>query len=124
MSYYKFTYQTESNKFYYLLEKKNYNQEDGVLLNPYKINQLDNVVIIKKEEVEKELCYQIKNTPFGVYVEIFNLKDDEKYIVNKKMNLSEALHLIEKIDQFSFDSAVKYIKHKFGILNQYFIYSN
>lgn len=31
----KFKYQTESNKFYYILAGEDFNKEDGVKLNPF-----------------------------------------------------------------------------------------
>lgn len=66
----KYKFQTESNKFYSILSDSDFNEEDGVKLNPYinSENLMDKeVVVIQEIDLTDLPCFNIRNTDIGVF---------------------------------------------------------
>lgn len=119
----KIQYQTESNKFYTLFKKDGFNKEEGVDLNPYKKNNRDRmIVVIQEQEVESLICFNIRHIEFGLFLEVYTLNRDEKFIMAEPLELDEILILIRKLKQFSFDAAIRYLKYKYGSREEYLFY--
>lgn len=63
----KFKFQTESNKFYYILADEDFKEEDGIKLNPFlsSENLMDQEVIVTQEADLP--CFNIRNTDAGFF---------------------------------------------------------
>ncbi|WP_335968604.1 hypothetical protein [Acinetobacter bereziniae] len=123
----KFKYQTESNKFYYILAGEDFNKEDGVKLNPFlnSENLMDKeVIIVQQEDLADSPCFNIKNTDTGIFLEIYSLNKAEIYIVNKNFDMPDLIELIFKLSQFSYVAALKYIKFKYGFRENYLFFES
>jgi hypothetical protein len=123
----KYKFQTESNKFYSILSDSDFNKEDGVKLNPYinSENLMDKeVVVIQEMDLTDSPCFNIRNTDIGVFLEIYSLNQTDEYIVDNNFNIKDVLELVKKLSQFSYVSALKYIKFKYGFKDQYIFYEN
>ncbi|AJB48764.1 hypothetical protein [Acinetobacter nosocomialis] len=123
----KYKFQTESNKFYSILSDSDFNKEDGVKLNPYinSENLMDKeVVVIQEMDLTDSPCFNIRNTDIGVFLEIYSLNQTDVYIVDNNFNIKDVLELVKKLSQFSYVSALKYIKFKYGFKDQYIFYEN
>lgn len=121
----KYDYQTESNKFYTILEEIEFDKEKGVLLNPFSDskNLFDKeVVVIKDNNLKDIINFNIRNTEFGLFLEIYSSNSEDIFIVDKSFNLSEVLCLIEKLYSFSYETAIKYLQYKFGFKDIYLFY--
>lgn len=118
----KYKFQTESNKFYSILSDSDFNKEDGVKLNPYinSENLMDKeVVVIQEMDLTDLPCFNIRNTDIGIFLEIYSLNQTDVYIVDNNFNIKDVLELVNKLSQFSYISALKYIKFKYGFKDQY-----
>lgn len=118
----KYKFQTESNKFYSILSDSDFNKENGVKLNPYinSENLMDKeVVVIQEMDLTDLLCFNIRNTDIGVFLEIYSLNQTDVYIVDNNFNIKDVLELVNKLSQFSYVSALKYIKFKYGFKDRY-----
>lgn len=118
----KYKFQTESNKFYSILSDSDFNKEDGVKLNPYinSGNLMDKeVVVIQEMDLTDLPCFNIRNTDIGIFLEIYSLNQTDVYIVDNNFNIKDVLELVNKLSQFSYVSALKYIKFKYGFKDQY-----
>lgn len=118
----KYKFQTESNKFYSILSDSDFNKEDGVKLNPYinSENLMDKeVVVIQEIDLTDLPCFNIRNTDIGIFLEIYSLNQTDVYIVDNNFNIKDVLELVNKLSQFSYISALKYIKFKYGFKDQY-----
>lgn len=118
----KYKFQTESNKFYSILSDSDFNKEDGVKLNPYinSENLMDKeIVVIQEMDLTDLPCFNIRNTDIGVFLEIYSLNQTDVYIVDNNFNIKDVLELVNKLSQFSYVSALKYIKFKYGFKDQY-----
>lgn len=123
----KYKFQTESNKFYSILSDSDFNKEDGVKLNPYinSENLMDKeVVVIQEMDLTDSPCFNIRNTDIGFFLEIYSLNQTDVYIVDNNFNIKDVLELVKKLSQFSYVSALKYIKFKYGFKDQYIFYEN
>ena len=123
----KFKYQTESNKFYYILAGEDFNKEDGVKINPFlnSENFMDKeVVVVQQEDLVDSPCFNIKNTDAGIFLEIYSLNKAEIYIVNKNFDMPDLIELIFKLSQFSYVAALKYIKFKYGFRENYLFFES
>lgn len=123
----KFKYQTETNKFYYILAGEDFNKEDGVKLNPFlnSENLMDKeVIIVQQEDLADSPCFNIKNTDTGIFLEIYSLNKAEIYIVNKNFDMPDLIELIFKLSQFSYVAALKYIKFKYGFRENYLFFES
>ena len=121
----KYDYQTESNKFYTILEEIEFDKEKGISLNPFldSKNLFDKeVVIIKNNDLKKNINFNIRNTEFGLFLEVYSSSHEDVFIVDKSFELSEILSLIEKLYSFSYETAIKYLKYKFGFKDIYLFY--
>lgn len=121
----KIQYQTESNKFYTLFENEKFDKESGVILNPYKDtqNNLDKeIVVIKETEVEPLICFNIRQIQLGLFLEIYTLNSDQVVIIADPLELETILELIKKLNQFNFNSAIKYLKLKYKLRSNYLFY--
>lgn len=66
----KFKFQTESNKFYFILANEDFNKEDGIKLNPFlsSENLMDQEVVVAQETDLTDLpCFNINNTEVGFF---------------------------------------------------------
>ncbi|WP_407505317.1 hypothetical protein [Acinetobacter baumannii] len=118
----KYKFQTESNKFYSILSDSDFNKEDGVKLNPYinSENLMDKeIVVIQEMDLTDLPCFNIRNTDIGVFLEIYSLNQTDVYIVDNNFNIKDVLELVNKLSQFSYVSALKYIKFKYGFKDHY-----
>lgn len=123
----KFKYQTETNKFYYILAGEDFSKEDGVKLNPFlnSENLMDKeVIIFQQEDLADSPCFNIKNTDTGIFLEIYSLNKAEIYIVNKNFDMPDLIELIFKLSQFSYVAALKYIKFKYGFRENYLFFES
>lgn len=121
----KYDYQTESNKFYTILEEIEFDKEKGISLNPFldSKNIFDKeVVIIKDNDLKNIINFNIRNTEFGLFLEVYSSSHEDVFIVDKSFELSEILSLIEKLYNFSYETAIKYLKYKFGFKDIYLFY--
>ena len=121
----KYDYQTESNKFYTILEEIEFDKEKGISLNPFldSENLFDKeVVIIKDNDLKNIINFNIRNTEFGLFLEVYSSSHEDVFIVDKSFELSEILSLIEKLYSFSYETAIKYLKYKFGFKDIYLFY--
>lgn len=121
----KYDYQTESNKFYTILEEIEFDKEKGISLNPFldSKNLFDKeVVIIKDNDLKNIINFNIRNTEFGLFLEVYSSSHEDVFIVDKSFELSEILSLIEKLYSFSYETAIKYLKYKFGFKDIYLFY--
>ncbi|WP_407507974.1 hypothetical protein [Acinetobacter baumannii] len=118
----KYKFQTESNKFYSILSDSDFNKEDGVKLNPYinSENLMDKeIVVIQEMDLTDLPCFNIRNTDIGVFLEIYSLNQTDVYIVDNNFNIKDVLELVNKLSQFGYVSALKYIKFKYGFKDHY-----
>ncbi|MDC4688790.1 hypothetical protein OHV80_15415 [Acinetobacter baumannii] len=118
----KYKFQTESNKFYSILSDSDFNKEDGVKLNPYinSENLIDKeVVVIQEIDLTDLPCFNIRNTDIGIFLEIYILNQTDVYIVDNNFNIKDVLELVNKLSQFGYVSALKYIKFKYGFKDHY-----
>lgn len=118
----KYKFQTESNKFYSILSDSDFDKEDGVKLNPYinSENLMDKeIVVIQEMDLTDLPCFNIRNTDIGVFLEIYSLNQTDVYIVDNNFNIKEVLELVNKLSQFGYVSALKYIKFKYGFKDHY-----
>ncbi|HEE5792548.1 hypothetical protein [Acinetobacter baumannii] len=123
----KYKFQTESNKFYSILSDSDFDKEDGVKLNPYinSENLMDKeIVVIQEMDLTDLPCFNIRNTDIGVFLEIYSLNQTDVYIVDNNFNIKGVLELVNKLSQFSYVSALKYIKFKYGFKDQYIFFEN
>ncbi|WP_335956338.1 hypothetical protein [Acinetobacter bereziniae] len=123
----KFKYQTESNKFYYILAGEDFNNEYGIKLNPFlnSENLMDKeVVVVQQEDLADSPCFNIKNTDAGIFLEIYSLNKEEIYIVNKNFDMPDLIELIFKLSQFSYVAALEYIKFKYGFRENYLFFES
>ena len=121
----KYDYQTESNKFYTIFEEIEFDKEKGISLNPFldSKNLFDKeVVIIKDNDLKNIINFNIRNTEFGLFLEVYSSSHEDVFIVDKSFELSEILSLIEKLYSFSYETAIKYLKYKFGFKDIYLFY--
>ncbi|MDC4739755.1 hypothetical protein NQ810_17670 [Acinetobacter baumannii] len=118
----KYKFQTESNKFYSILSDSDFNKEDGVKLNPYinSENLMDKeIVVIQEMDLTDLPCFNIRNTDIGIFLEIYILNQTDVYIVDNNFNIKDVLELVNKLSQFGYVSALKYIKFKYGFKDHY-----
>lgn len=122
----KFKYQTESNKFYYILAGEYFNNEYGIKLNPFlnSENLMDKEVVVQQEDLADSPCFNIKNTDAGIFLEIYSLNKEEIYIVNKNFDMPDLIELIFKLSQFSYVAALEYIKFKYGFRENYLFFES
>ena len=76
------------------------------------------IVVIQEMDLTDLPCFNIRNTDIGV-LEIYSLNQTDVYIVDNNFNIKDVLELVNKLSQFSYVSALKYIKFKYGFKDQY-----
>lgn len=122
----KFRFQTESNKFYTIIENDNFDTEDGVKLNPFLESDdlLDReIIVIKEDNLKDFINFNIRNTEFGLFLEVYLSNSTEIFIVDKSLNLDEIFSLIKKVSEFPCHFALKYIEQKYGLKKDYLFFS-
>lgn len=110
------------NLINFILSDSDFNKEDGVKLNPYinSENLIDKeVVVIQEIDLTDLPCFNILNTDIGIFLEIYSLNQTDVYIVDNNFNIKDVLELVNKLSQFGYVSALKYIKFKYGFKDHY-----
>lgn len=110
------------NLINFILSDSDFNKEDGVKLNPYinSENLIDKeVVVIQEIDLTDLPCFNIRNTDIGIFLEIYILNQTDVYIVDNNSNIKDVLELVNKLSQFGYVSALKYIKFKYGFKDHY-----
>ncbi|HFK9537938.1 hypothetical protein QDT05_18795 [Acinetobacter baumannii] len=91
-------------------------------MNPYinSENLIDKeVVVIQEIDLTDLPCFNIRNTDIGIFLEIYILNQTDVYIVDNNFNIKDVLELVNKLSQFGYVSALKYIKFKYGFKDHY-----
>ena len=123
----KFRFQTESNKFYTVIESCNFNKEDGLKLNPFGDSDdiLDREVVVIKEDNLKEFSnFNLRNTEFGLFLEVYLSNSTDILIVDAQLDLDEIFALIKKVSELPCNFALKYIERKYGLKEDYLFFNN
>lgn len=122
----KYSYQTESNKFYTILEDSEYDIDNGIELNPYSESEniFDTLVVVATSNyLEEKANFNIRNTKFGYFLEVYSSISSDVSIVDGKLSLDEILKIISKVRDFSFSETIKYLQVKYGLKKEYFFKS-
>lgn len=118
----RYSYRTESNKSYSLLKESDYNIDDGIQLNPYL--ESDNifntlVVVATSNDLPEKMNFNIRNTDFNFYLEVYSSICSEVLIVNSELELKEIFSIIDKLKDLSFSDGIKYLEYKYGLKKDY-----
>ena len=118
----RYSYRTESNKSYSLLKESDYNIDDGIQLNPYL--ESDNifntlVVVATSNDLPEKMNFNIRNTEFNFYLEVYSSICSEVLIVNSELKLKEIFSIIDKLKDLSFSDGIKYLEYKYGLKKDY-----
>lgn len=118
----RYSYQTESNKSYSLLKESDYNIDDGIQLNPYleSDNIFDTLVVVAtSNDLPEKMNFNIRNTEFNFYLEVYSSICSEVLIVNSELGLQEIFSIIDKLKDLSFSDGIKYLEYKYGLKKDY-----
>lgn len=120
-----YSYQTESNKCYSLLKENGYNIDDGIQLNPYSESDdiFDTLVVVATcNDLPEKMNFNIRNTGFNFYLEVYSSICSEVLIVDGKLKLQEIFSIIDKLKDLSFSDGMKYLKYKYGLKKEYYFF--
>lgn len=118
----RYSYQTESNKSYSLLKENGYNIDDGIQLNPYleSDNIFDTLVVVATcNDLPEKMNFNIRNTEFNFYLEVYSSICSEVLIVDSKLKLQEIFSIIDKLKDLSFSDGIKYLQYEYGLKKDY-----
>lgn len=68
------------------------------------------------------ICFNIRQIQLGLFLEIYTLNSGQVVIIADPLELETILELIKKLNQFNFNSAIKYLKLKYKLRSNYLFY--
>lgn len=107
------------------MEQADFNKEKVIERNPFvKSGHIFDceIVVITESNLSRKVNFNIRNTEFGLFLEVYASDAEDVFIVDKCFDLKEILSLIEEFYHFSFESAIKYLHYKFGFKEMYLFY--